>query len=567
VFGVSGLFWLYPACLSDRWQAGFYKLRDLGRAAMATYRVLARKCRPQTFADVIGQEHVIRTLTNAIKLGRIAQAYLFAGERGVGKTSVARILAKAFNCHGGLSDQPCGQCASCTEIAAGTSLDVHEIDGASNTGVDDIRVLRENVKYLPARDRYKVYIIDEVHMLSTSAFNALLKTLEEPPPHIIFIFATTESHKIPDTIISRCLRFDFKRISIRAIAEHLGRTARSESVQISQRGLALIAREAEGSMRDAQTIFERALSYCGSSIQDAALEEMLGHASRALLQRICQALLAGDAQGCIQGLQEVYAAGIDLKRFYYNFLEYLRDVIMLKTVSDSRQLVEAADDELDLMRDMVAQVSPDHLHRCFRLWFAAEPEIVRSAAPRIALEVGLLEMVNIQRLVPLEDVLNNLEALRKLCADSPEAVRQPGTAPRESARQAPRRAGPAQPASGDAQALLAFIRSRHLPTASILEHGSLDVQADGLVRIEMPAGSFYIDKLKEPETEVRLRELCRAFFSKDMQVIVQPTEKKMRAEQPADARQEQQRQAVHNPVVQKILETFDGTIVTVRTEP
>lgn len=541
---------------------------------MATYRVLARKCRPQTFTEVIGQEHVTRTLTNAIKQGRIAQAYLFAGERGVGKTSVARILAKAFNCHSGLSEHPCGTCASCTEIAAGNSIDVHEIDGASNTGVDDIRVLRENVKYRPARDRYKIYIIDEVHMLSTSAFNALLKTLEEPPQHIIFIFATTESHKIPDTIISRCLRFDFKRISARAIAEHLEQIALSEGVQISRRSLGLIAREAEGSMRDAQTIFERAISYCGGSIRDADIEEMLGHVSRALIRRMCQAMLTGDADGCIRGLQEVYEAGVDLKRFYYNFLEYVRDVIMVKTVSDSPQLVNAADDELAVMRDCAAQATLDHLHRCFRLWFASEAEIVKSAAPRIALEVCLLEMANVQRLVPVEELLASIDGLRKLCEASQDTPARAAPAPREVARPAAADTagvedGPcrARPAEKNGQGLLEFIRGRHPPTASYLEQGSIEVQGDSTVSIEVPAGSFYIDKLKEPATEARLRELCRDFFLKDMKVIVVPTEKKRREEQPSGTTPDNQQQAVHNPVIQKILETFDGTIVTVRTEP
>jgi len=243
---------------------------------MTYYEVLARKWRPQRFEDVIGQEHVTQTLVNAIKTERLAHAYLFAGPRGVGKTSVARILAKAINCEAGDPGNPCNGCQSCKDITVGSSVDVQEIDGASNRGIDEIRELRENINYMPSSSRYRVYIIDEVHMLTLPAFNALLKTLEEPPPHVKFIFATTEAHKVPITILSRCQRFDFKRIPVAQIVQHLLNITAQEDIHISKTGLALIAREAEGGMRDAESLLDQVTSFSGKEVEDNQVIDILG---------------------------------------------------------------------------------------------------------------------------------------------------------------------------------------------------------------------------------------------------------------------------------------------------
>ncbi|MEJ2726317.1 MAG: DNA polymerase III subunit gamma/tau, partial [Deltaproteobacteria bacterium] len=240
------------------------------------YEVLARKWRPQVFQDVVGQEHVTRTLINAIKAGRLAHGYLFSGARGVGKTSVARILAKAINCVGGEPGVPCNKCRSCLEITSGSSVDVQEIDGASNRGIDEIRELRENIKYMPSSSRFRVYIIDEVHMLTLPAFNALLKTLEEPPPHVKFIFATTEPHKVPVTILSRCQKFDFKRISFGQIIQQLEKIAAQEEIGISKSGLTLLARAADGSMRDAESLLDQVVSFTGPKVEDRQITEILG---------------------------------------------------------------------------------------------------------------------------------------------------------------------------------------------------------------------------------------------------------------------------------------------------
>jgi DNA polymerase-3 subunit gamma/tau len=542
------------------------------------YKVIARKCRPQTFEEVVGQKPVTRTLQNAIKEGRVAHAFLFTGERGVGKTSVARILAKALNCHAaGPSAHPCGSCVSCQEITEGISMDVHEIDGASNTGVDDIRALRENVKYRPSRDRYKIYIIDEVHMLSTSAFNALLKTLEEPPGHVIFIFATTEPRKIPDTIISRCLRFDFKRIPTKAIAEHLENIARNENVLISRRGLFLIARESDGSMRDAQTILERAIAYCGGQVEDSDLEGLLGHIDRQFIYRIMEAVLSGDAQGCIGGLKEAYEFGVDLRRFYYSFLEHLRDLMMVKSLRDATTLVDLADEDLKKLKDFSSRISLEDLHRCFRMWFSSEEEVVRSAFPKIALELCLLELLYIKRLIPVDDILSRIDGLQRQLEGSPESAASPFRASQkrpEYGKDMNREIKPAgkpwaaKETGRDAGAFLSFARTKHPPTASILEHGNIEILDNKEMRIEFPAGSFYLDQIKEAETEKKLRRICSEFLQQEVNLSIVGTagKKKINAHRPEQfGKKKSPPDAEHNPVIQKVLETFNGKIVEIRT--
>jgi DNA polymerase-3 subunit gamma/tau len=551
------------------------------------YQVLARRCRPQTFEDVIGQKHVTRTLKNAIKEGRIAHAFLFAGERGVGKTSIARILAKALNCIQGPIEQPCNQCPSCQEITAGTAIDVHEIDGASNTGVDDVRVLRENVRYMPSRDRYKIYIIDEVHMLSKPAFNALLKTLEEPPPHVIFMFATTEPEKIPDTIISRCLRFDLKRIATQEIVAHLEALVGQDNISISKRALYVIARTAAGSMRDAQSLLDRILSYCGAEARDADVEELLGRVDRGVLHKITAALLADDAQACLETLNTIYESGFDLRQFYYAYLEHLRDLMVVKVSRASTGWMDMPEEELKEAERLSAACSADDLQRYFRLWFSAEDEISRSPMPKIALEMCLLEMIQAKRSIPVDEVLQRLETLQQQFATGAPKRVAPAAAPippaaysvKEDQAPIPRSPAPhAQTVPTQPQAhlreqpagsFLDFIRQHNLPLASQLEHGHMLLRGESELVIELPANSFYLENIKNRETEKIIQQLGEEFFKRTLKLTVVAGAQNSVVSNEDDRDQERKKkrqEALRNPLVQKIIDSFDGEIVEVRTE-
>ena len=554
-----------------------------------SYQVLARRCRPQSFEDVIGQQHVTRTLRNAIREGRIAHAFLFCGERGVGKTSIARILAKALNCNNGPLEQPCNECPSCKEITAGTAIDVHEIDGASNTSVDDVRVLRENVRYMPSRDRYKIYIIDEVHMLSKPAFNALLKTLEEPPAHVIFMFATTEPEKIPDTIISRCLRFDLKRIATQDIIGHLEALVAQENISISKRALYLIARTAEGSMRDAQSLLDRILSYCPGEVRDADVEELLGRVDRGVLCKITEALIAEDAPSCLETLNSIYESGFDLRQFYYAYLEHLRDLMVVKVSGKSSGWMDLPEEELKAAERLSAPCSAEDLQRYFRIWFSAEDEISRSPLPKIALEMCLLEMIRARRAIPVEEVLQRLEALQQqLESGAPQraaaealhvsraaysvreepACAKPGPAPRPQATPAPPQPE-ALAGERDAGAFLSFVRQHSLPLAAQLAHGHLRLRgADELV-IEFPADSFYLENIKDPDTQKKIKQLGEEFYKRTLRITVAAGARGAAASAEDDREQERKKkrqEALRNPLVQKIIDVFDGEIIDVKTE-
>ena len=421
------------------------------------YVVLARRYRPDQLEQVVGQEHVTRTLQNAIASGRVHHAYLFTGSRGVGKTTVARILAKALNCDEGATAHPCDACTSCKEIKGGVSVDVYEIDGASHTGVDDVRELRESVRYQPARCRYKIYIIDEVHMLSTSAFNALLKTLEEPPPHVVFIFATTEPHKIPATILSRCQRFDFKRVPDPVLIRHLGTLCEREKTTVERAGLALIARASEGSVRDALSLLDQVIAYAsGESISATRVAEVLGVADRRVLFELSRAVLARDAQAALAVVGRLFEGGQDLAQFAQAFLAHLRDLTVVRTCQDPAPLLDATEAELEELRLQAsggepegrtgAELLPQHFDRFAR---AAE-EIARSSFPRLLLEMVLIEMVHAEPLLPLGDLLERLERMEgRLGGATPPSFGGPRPASRGP--DAPRSSSVARSESGPAR--------------------------------------------------------------------------------------------------------------------
>ncbi len=385
-----------------------------------SYLVLARKWRPQTFAEVVGQPHVTRTLQNAFTRNRIAHAYLFCGARGVGKTSVARILAKTLNCLTPVSSAPCNHCSNCREITQGNAVDVLEIDGASNRGIDSIRDLRETVRYRPAKSQFKIYIIDEVHMLTAEAFNALLKTLEEPPEHVVFIFATTEPHKIPATILSRCQRFDFRRIPTQELVEHLRHIAVQEQVDLPEGVLYALAREADGSMRDAQSLLEQILAFSGEDLTGEEVLDILGIVDRKSVHKAAAGVLENDARACLEVVADLYRRGIDSKRFCQQLCDYFRNLLVLATGGPGAEsLLGLPEEEILVLKGQSGKTSPESLYVIFQMVLKAEEEIRRSSLPRMTLEMLLLRLTQLPQLESLEEVLAKLSSLEYRLATEP----------------------------------------------------------------------------------------------------------------------------------------------------
>ena len=388
-----------------------------------SYQVIARKYRPQTFSDLTGQEHITRTLTRALDQQRLHHAYLFAGVRGTGKTTSARILAKGLNCHKGITSQPCLQCPSCLEIATGNSLDVLEIDAASNTGVDNVRdVIINNIAMAPARDRYKVFVIDEVHMLSTSAFNALLKTLEEPPSHVVFIMATTELHKLPDTILSRCQQFEFRQIPTEKIFRRLREIADSEGIKIGNDALREIARAGAGSLRDAQSAFDQVIAFSGSEITEDDITASLGMVSTATLGKFVEAIANQDTAGTINLVEEIFSRGYDLRNFTRELMAYVRHLLVVKSGVTSGELLGVADIEISKLAVLAAKFSEEDLVRCFHLLAETEKEVKDSPHPRFQLEIGLVKLAHVSRLRTLAELIERLEALESGLGGSSGAI-------------------------------------------------------------------------------------------------------------------------------------------------
>lgn len=379
-----------------------------------SYQVIARKWRPQRFEELTGQEPIARTLQNSIRLGRLHHAYLFSGPRGCGKTTSARILAKALNCHAGVSADPCGVCPSCSEIAAGVSIDVLEIDAASNTGVDNVRdVIINTIAINPARDRYKVFIIDEVHMLSTSAFNALLKTLEEPPSHAFFILATTELHKVPQTILSRCQQFEFRAIAVDKIAERLRLIAEAEQIEIEPSALMMVAMAGEGSMRDAQSAFDQVISFAGRKISEEDARSALGFINRRTLFAFTEAIAEADARKILYLVADLTATGYDLRQFTRDLMAHLRNLLIIKTVGVEKELLPVAESEFKDYQRQAELFSGGDLVRLFTLLTGIETEMRACTQPRYHLEMGLVRMAQAGRLRPLEELIARVSALEE----------------------------------------------------------------------------------------------------------------------------------------------------------
>ncbi len=557
---------------------------ESGASSPDRYVVLARRYRPRQFDQVVGQQHVTRTLQNAITAGRVHHAYLFTGSRGVGKTTVARILSRALNCEEGPTPTPCDRCSLCRD--KGSAVDLFEIDGASHTGVDDIRELRENVRYLPAQARNKIYIIDEVHMLSTSAFNALLKTLEEPPPHVVFIFATTEPHKIPATILSRCQRFDFKRVQIPELVTHLQHVIANEGVRVEEAGLAVIARASEGSVRDALSLLDQVIAHevsgAEAEISAVRVAEVLGMPDRRVLFELSAAVLDRDATAALTVVDRLFGQGQDLPQFSQAFLTHLRDLVVVRSCKEPRALLDVTEVELTELGQQASEQAGELLQQHFDRFARAAEEIARSSYPRLLLEMALLEMLNAEPLLPLGGLLERLESLESRLGGAPGApggggggggarpspgrrglggpgpssskvaVAPPATAaPQPSsppARDAPPPAaagGPvaAPPPSGDNgangagstqqvvggsplerwQRLQKQVEREHPVLASAYVNARMLAWGDdGKIDLGYPPGSFDLVRAEDRDRRTALGEICSRLVGKPIEITVRP---------------------------------------------
>jgi DNA polymerase-3 subunit gamma/tau len=542
------------------------------------YLVLARKWRPQVFEDVVGQDHVVTTLRNAIRLGRVAHAFIFSGPRGVGKTSVARILAKALDCEGGPSEKPCNVCTNCREITEGTSMDVHEIDGASNRGIDEIRELRENVKFSPSSSCYKIYIIDEVHMLTKEAFNALLKTLEEPPAYVIFIFATTETHKIPATILSRCQRYEFKRISLKEITTTLRKIAEGEGIQISDQALTWVAQGGEGSLRDSQSIFDQAISFAGTDIGDADVEALLGMGDRKYLFDLSRAVLGRDAGACLRIIDEAFYAGADLKVFYEKLLVHFRNLLFVKITAGEGDLLDLSDHEVSELKQQAGPASQETLQRLLDVLMAGEEEIRKSLNPRIVLEFVTVKMAWQEPLIPVDEILSRMEGIENRLGKGGPAVGSPPrntyTTPSERTaiengadesvvrETAPQRSGERW---GE---FLQFVKRKSQPLWAKVEPGKFLGINDGNLKIGFPKGYLFLDFFHEKPQREKFEEMAREFFGQPVTLSVEtfengPSEAGGQARNgPNQSRANQvRREALNHPLLQKVMDVFEGAEV------
>jgi len=550
-----------------------------------SYLVLARKYRPQTFDQVIKQDHVTQTLTNAISSGRVAHAILFAGPRGTGKTTVARILAKAMNCKDGPVPVPCNECRSCREITTGSAVDVFEIDGASNNSVDQIRELRENVKYMPAHSLYKIYIIDEVHMLSTAAFNALLKTLEEPPPHVMFVFATTEPRKIPITILSRCQRHDFRRINVESISKHMKELCAKEGVKIAVDSLELIAREAGGSMRDGLSLLDQVMSCTKGAITHEHVLNILGVIDREIIFNLSAAILRGEIQEVLDILDEIYSSGHDMKKLYADLIEHFRNLLIVKMVEKSDRLVDIPSHETDLMLDQVKEVTRTFLNQILDLLFKEEIFILNSTQPRLAIEMVFIKMFQMKPVLPIDVLIEKLDNLRKdifkprttfrdtenrpMFKDNEEnsikiSVEASGTAESiEPFTSTP----PDLNENIDSiwQKLLATFSEKYPSLAANLKYSSIKSLVGHRLEIEVNGNDFNINMVRRNKNSAIIKKVCSDFFGKDMEVII--TAKKIQDLENQGRKSHAKRlkqEALSHPLVTDTIDIFNGNIVDVK---
>lgn len=590
-----------------------------------SYLVLARKWRPQTFEDVVGQQPIVRTLQNAIERNRVPHAIIFSGVRGVGKTTLARIMAKALNCKEGPARVPCNSCEACREITAGSAVDLHEIDGASNRGIQEIRELKENIRFFPARDRYKIMIIDEVHMLTTEAFNALLKTLEEPPEHVYFMFATTELHKIPITILSRCQRYELKRVSAKELGAYFRMIAGEEGISISDWALNMIVREAEGSVRDGLSLLDQIFSFGGEKIEDDDLVQVLGLVDRQVLKTLAAAIMSGDLAASMELLDETYAYGVDLKRFSNDLLSYFRALIVCKVSAQPEKLLEVSDQDLAELKEAAAACSIETLHSYFSLLLKSVEEMRYSSHPRLVLEMAFLRAAQAGNIVPVSELLAKVDAL--LQGGGSEEERQPVRHERSTPAAGPEKPASAFPAIETAEPELPTVASRK-PAGKALEKvpkkkaepeaAAPDTETEAAAAAakidtdEKPAGqkdlrkhwdefiAYVMDRkkwmalvlqmsagvredgnrlvikydnpadckiLQSKENMKYLAEFIQDFFQHEIEVKIKIRGAELNGVHGGEngSPQEERRALANDPLVQTAIEVFDGNLVNIRT--
>ncbi|MGH9395463.1 MAG: DNA polymerase III subunit gamma/tau [Terriglobia bacterium] len=571
-----------------------------------SYQVIARKYRPQTFDDVAGQRLVSETLKNAIRTDRVAHGYIFSGARGVGKTTMARILAKALNCVHGPTVTPCGECPSCQEVAAGNSVDVLEIDAASNRGIDEIRELRENVRYLPARDRYKIFIIDEVHMLTTEAFNALLKTLEEPPERSLFILATTEAHKLPATIQSRCQHFAFRLLDYSEILARLQEICGREGVQGSDGVLSLIAQAGEGSLRDALSLLDEVIAACGQQLEEVRVRQLLGVVPAKLLSALVESIQAGDAARVLEQVNQLAAEGQDLAAFCGELTRYTRNLMIARSCGVASPLLQVTDDERATLERLAASLTEEDLTRYFQALLRAQSEMRYSLQPRFHLELALMKLVHAPKLVAIERLLSALKAQstaarsrggtgspaaapgsRTLTAPSTAPAREPAPKPpgvppwKRAAAPAPPQveSGPlneqpvvdpvaeaGEPSAADADARFAAIKAVLFEQSKFLSSCLNPVVGwrfeDGQVHFTYSQeGSWAADLLRGREHQEKLRAACEKVLGQPVKIhVTLGTE----GAEVAAARASAQERAERDPAVGALRKRFDCVLMDVK---
>ena len=557
-----------------------------------TYRVLARKYRPQTFAEVVDQDHVTRTLTNALTSDRVAHAMLFCGPRGTGKTTIARILAKALNCAEGPTATPCNSCRSCKEVTAGNAVDVYEIDGASNNGVDHIRDLRENLKYRPAHSTYKIYIIDEVHMLSVPAFNALLKSLEEPPAHVLFLMATTEPHRIPVTILSRCQRHDLKRIDIKPLCDHLISICQQESVEAPAESLGLIARQAEGCVRDALSLLDRVLAFTDQTIEHAMVVDLLGVLEKKQLLALMGAVLQSDMAEALTLIEQIDQRGHNFREIYTDLTAQFRNLLLLKldAVGPGSIHLNLAADEIAYLQDLGGSVSPLHLQQLLDVLLLSEHQVRRSVHTRLAFEMVILKMMQQKPALPIDALIDKIEGLREsLSATLPSRAAPGGGVPRTADRDRSSGAGPdnaavlntatietepeqtAAPPRAEIDnnykwgQLLEVVEKEAPALAAAMGHSILKSMDAGSIEIEINGNDFNYKLIQRPKNLARLKALCADYFGRELDIKIAPGSAAKATGQTAKKRRDQLKQdALQHPLVSDTVEIFEGRILDVK---